>query len=370
MTSARSFPRLGSWGLVALIAVASVAWMMSGDGTGPVFHEPAPAPTGPARVTVTVREHKAEPVAREITFNGESRPDLTVKIGALAEGVVVAVGPRKGARVNEGDVLVRVHPRELEQQKIRAEAALKARTLDYEAAEKMRGTGYITENDLAARNAARESARADVAEIELNLRNLTVRAPSAGVLEDRAVEVGDYVKLGQTVAKVIRIDPLVIAGGVNESEIRHLSVGAAARAEVQGQSLDGRVRFVSALADERTRSFTVEIAVANPGSRIPAGLSARVTVPGAPVRAHKLPASLLSLADDGAVGVKYVVNGKVVFTVADIVRADGDAVWVSGLPDTMQLITRGQGFVTAGSEVNAQLEDAAAITPDSAKSGG
>lgn len=366
----RLLSRLGSWGLVGLIAVALIVWMLSGDGTGPDFHA-APTPsTHSKRVTVTVREHAAETVAREITFNGESRPDLTVKIGALAEGVVVAVGPRKGARVAEGDLLARVHPRELEQQKIRAEAALKARELDYQAAEKMRGTGYITENDLAARNAARESARTDLAEIELNLRNLTVRAPASGVLEERAVEAGDYVKLGQTVAKIIRIDPLVVAGGVNESEIAHLSVGGAARAEVQGQTLDGRVRFVSAMADERTRSFSVEIAVANPGSRIPAGLSARVTVPGAPVRAHKLPASLLSLADDGAVGVKHMVNGKVVFTIADIVRADGDAVWVSGLPDTMQLITRGQGFVTAGSEVNAQLEDAAATAPATPKTGG
>lgn len=370
MTFFRSLPRLGSWGWVGLIAIALVVWMASGDGTGPAFHETAPAPVAPARITVTVREHTAETVAREVTFNGESRPDLTVKIGALAEGVVVAVGPRKGARVSEGEVLVRVHPRELEQQKIRAEAALKARELDYQAAEKMRGTGYVTENDLAARNAARESARADLAEIELNLRNLVVRAPVSGVLEERTVEAGDYVKLGQTVAKIIRIDPLVIAGGVNESDIRHINVGGVAQAEVQGQQLEGRVRFVSAMADERTRSFTVEIAVANPGSRIPAGLSARVTVPGVPVRAHKLPASLLTLADDGAVGVKHVVNGKVVFDIADIVRADGDAVWVSGLPKTVQLITRGQGFVTAGSEVDAQLEDAAAITSTPANTGG
>ena len=370
MTLLRSFPRLGSWGVVGLIAVALVAWMLTGDGTGPDFDATATPPAPASRVTVTVRENVAETVAREITFNGESQPDLTVKIGALAEGVVIAVGPRKGARVTEGELLARVHPRELEQQKIRAAAALKARELDYQAAEKMRGTGYITENDLATRNAARESARADLAEIELNLRNLNVRAPAAGVLEERTIEIGDYVKLGQTVAKVIRIDPLVIAGSVNEADIRHLSVGGAARAEVQGQQLDGRVRFVSAMADERTRSFTVEIAVANPGSRIPAGLSARVIVPGMPVRAHKLPASLLTLADDGAVGVKHVVNGKVAFDIAEIVRADGDAVWVSGLPNTVQLITRGQGFVTTGSEVNAQIEDAAAIAPAPAKIGG
>ncbi len=94
----------------------------------------------------------------------------------------------------------------------------------------------------------------------------------------------------------------------------------------------------------------------NPGSRIPAGLSARVTIPVQTIAAHRIPASLLTLADDGAVGVKHVVNGKVVFTPAEIVRADGDAVWVGGMPEKILLITRGQGFVAAGSEADVQME--------------
>ena len=341
---------------MALIIAALLAWMFSGwGGEAAETAETAAVPL-PARITVSVREQSAESVPSEVRFNGDTRPDLVVKIGALTEGVVVAVGPRKGARVAAGDLLVQIHARELEQQKIRAEATVRARELDFQSVEKMRGTGYVTENDLAARNAALETARADLAEIGLNLRNLSIRAPIAGLLEERAVEVGDYVKLGQTVAKLIRIDPLVIAGSVNESDIRVLRVGAAASAEIQGEVLHGRVRFVSAMADEKTRSFSIEIAADNPGSRIPAGVSAHLVIPGNAVRAHRIPASLLSLADDGAVGVKHVVNGKVAFDKTTIVRADGDAVWVGGLPERLQLITRGQGFVTAGSEVDAKLE--------------
>ena len=43
---------------------------------------------------------------------------------------------------------------------------------------------------------------------------------------------------------------------------------------------------------------------------------------------------------------------------ADIALANGDGVWVTGLPETATIITVGQGFVTAGSSVNAVPEDA------------
>ena len=75
--------------------------------------------------------------------------------------------------------------------------------------------------------------------------------------------------------------------------------------------------------------------------------------------AHRLPSALLSLDDQGVLGVKSVNNeGRVVFHEAHIERADGDAVWLSGLPDELKIITRGQGFVQPGEQVRVTDEDA------------
>ncbi len=355
--SASLLRRFGSWGLVLLIVASLVAWMATGIGRAKHEPETAAAAQAPTpRFTVFAREQRAENVRREIAVNGTTTPDKLVEIAAQLEGQIVAVGPRKGARLTAGEVIARIDARDLEPQKVRAQATLRTRDLECQAALKMRGSGYVTEGDLAARLAALETARADLAVLELRQKNLVIATPAAGILEDRLVEVGDYAKAGQIVARVIEIDPLIVSGTVNENDIRRIRVGDSARAQIQSETLNGRVRFVSSMADEKTRTFTVEVAVDNPGNRIPAGLSARVTIPVQTLFAHRIPASLLTLADDGAVGVKHVVAGKVVFTPAQIVRADGDAVWVDGLPSTILLITRGQGFVAAGSQADVQME--------------
>lgn len=356
---------LGSWTIVALIIGALTVWMLSGvlggGHHGEVEASAAPAgATGKPQFTVQVRSQTAEKIQRLVQVNGETRPDKVINIASQVEGQVIEVGPRKGARVAEGALLARVDTRDFESQKTKATAVVHTRTLEYGAALKLRETGYVTEGELAAKLAALETARADLKDIELRLANLAISAPVSGILEDRMVEKGDYVKTGQGVAKLIKIDPLVVTADVNEKDIPFIRVGDRAEAEILGQTLRGEVRFVSALADERTRTFTVELTVDNPNSQIPAGLSARVSVPVQEVLAHRLPASLLSLADNGDIGVKHVVDGRVVFTLAQIVRADGDAVFVAGLPQTAQLITRGQGFVKAGETVAVELEKTAA----------
>ena len=185
------------------------------------------------------------------------------------------------------------------------------------------------------------------------MANVQVKAPVAAILERRLVERGDFVKVGAAIATLIVNDPLLISGGVSENEIEKVRPGAKATATLNdGRVLDGVVRYVSARANEQTRTFTVEVEVRNPGAKIPAGLSAKVSIPVGSVMAHRLPSALLSLDDQGVLGVKSVNDeGRVVFHEARIERADGDAVWLSSLPDQLKIITRGQGFVQPGEQV-------------------
>jgi multidrug efflux system membrane fusion protein len=352
-----------TWGIAAAIIVVVVIWMITGlfgknhqtiAGKAAAVEKPA------ERFKVSVRTQTAEQVQREVVINGDTAPDQIVTIAAQIEGQVVVIGARKGARVKQGDLLARIDPRDTAQQQSRAAAVLHQRELEYEGAQRLRSTGYVTESELASRKAALELARADVTDIGLRLQNLNITAPVSGVLEDQMIEVGDYAKIGQPVAKLIKIDPLLVAGGVSENDIGLIKPGNRAQAEILGQKLSGHVKFVSALADAKTRTFTVEVAVDNPQAQIPAGISARISLPVQSVAAHRIPASLLTLADNGTVGVKHVVDGKVQFSKAEIVRSDGDAVWISGLPETILLITRGQGFVAAGESVDVETEAVAA----------
>ena len=285
-------------------------------------------------------------------FASEKVFDVTPDIITFAKGVTSGYVPLGGFAISDA-VIARIDARDLEARRTRARALVHQRELEHTAAKPLRNSGVITEADLASAVANLEGARAELRNIELQLANVQVKAPVAAILERRLVERGDFVKVGAAIATLIVNDPLLISGGVSENEIEKVRPGAKATATLNdGRVLDGVVRYVSARANEQTRTFTVEVEVRNPGAKIPAGLSAKVSIPVGSVMAHRLPSALLSLDDQGVLGVKSVNDeGRVVFHEARIERADGDAVWLSSLPDQLKIITRGQGFVQPGEQV-------------------
>lgn len=358
---------LRTWGLAGLIALLLLVWMLSGIGGSDTDSGPeqgaakngAAEASEEARFTVLAETHQAESVERTVRFSGDTQPEKVIQLAAQVEGEVLALAAVEGQRLTAGATIARIDARDLEARRTRARALVHQRELEHTAAKPLRNSGVITEADLANAVANLEGARAELRNIELQLANVHIKAPVDAILEQLTVERGDFVKVGAAVATLIVNDPLLISGGVSENDIELIKPGAQATATLNnGRELKGVVRYVSARANEQTRTFTVEVQVANPGAAIPAGLSAKVSIPVGTVKAHRLPSSLLSLDDQGRLGVKSVdPEGTVVFHEAHIERADGDAVWLSHLPDTLTIITRGQGFVQPGEQVRVASSD-------------
>ena len=120
------------------------------------------------------------------------------------------------------------------------------------------------------------------------------------------------------------------------------------------------VRYVGAVSDAATRTFKVELEVANPDARIVEGVTAELRLPVAQTSAHALPPSVLTLDDLGRIGVKLVVAGdKVSFVPAQVIAGDSERVWLAGLPATARVIAVGQEFVKDGERVAPQPFEAA-----------
>src|SRR3546814_12130379 len=68
----------------------------------------------------------------------------------------------------------------------------------------------------------------------------------------------------------------------------------------------GKGRYISAVADEATRTFRIELEIPNPSRRVMQGISSEMHLPLAPVAAHLISPAILTLADDGTVGVTLV----------------------------------------------------------------
>lgn len=339
--------------LLALVAV----WLGSGivSPRKRTIDEPAAARSrAVVEAPVQVVSLAAEDVQRIVVVSGRTAPSRTVEVKAETSGRVVAVGAARGSRVEAGALLVRLDAGDRYARLEQAKAVLRQRELEYEGQLKLKPQGYISDAKLAESRALLESARAELTRARLDIGRMEIRAPFSGALQDRRVEVGDYVSAGTPVATFVDDRVLTVAGSVAESQIAGIRRGMDGSARLaSGLVASGKVRYVAPVADESTRTFALELEIANPRGDVPLGTTADIELPVGTVRAHAVSSSLLTLDDSGVVGVKTVGPGDIVqFMPATVVRASASAVWISGLPDPARVIVGGQGFVRAGDRVS------------------
>jgi multidrug efflux system membrane fusion protein len=216
----------------------------------------------------------------------------------------------------------------------------------------------VSEAQLQEGVALLEAAKAELTRARLDLEYMQVRAPFDGALQARAVEIGDFLKVGDPIATFVDNRTIIVSANVSEFDARFVHVGMTAKATLAtGEDVHGSIRYVAPVADNATRTFTVELEVDNRGGAIRAGGTAELYIPAESIMAHRISPSLLTLDDAGNIGLKIINDsGKVEFIVADIALSSGNGVWVAGLPETATIITVGQGFVTTGSVVDAVPE--------------
>ncbi|MCS6879177.1 MAG: efflux RND transporter periplasmic adaptor subunit [Geminicoccaceae bacterium] len=312
--------------------------------------EPSRArPLTPVRVT----ESLARPTAPELLLSGVTEPARTVILRAELSGRVLETPVAQGARVEAGAPIVRLDPRERPERVRELEARLAQRELEFEAASRLGARGFQAETRVAEARAALEEARARLKEARAELERSVVRAPFAGRLERRLVEVGDFVEVGREVAVLVEPRPFLIVARAPESRVHELAAGLSGSARLaDGRVLEGRLRFVARRAEDATRTFRVELEIPDPPEDLAAGVTARLAIRLPEVPAHRLPASALVLDDAGRIGVRLVdEEDRVRFAPVVVLRAEGGMLWLSGLPERARVITTGQGFVGEGERV-------------------
>ena len=347
------------WILAVLAFLLVVGWMLTG-----VFEPPAivgensqitSPDDGPGPMKVQVRRLFAEPVERIVTVYGRTAPARTVQISAETEGRVESINARRGEPLRAGTAMVTLDMRDRVARIKQAEASVREHLTAYEAQSTLQDEGYVSATQIAETLAKLEAARAELVRAQLDLENRVIRAPFEGVLQERTVEVGDFVRSGDSIATFVDNLTLIVTGTLAEQEVAFVSLGARATASlVTGQQVSGTVRYISPVADESTRTFLVELEIANPDGRLPAGVTAEMMLAGGSVLAHRVSPAVLTLASDGQLGIMTVDDNQLAtFVPVAIEKSEIDGVWVSGLEEASQVIVVGQGFVRSGQAVEA-----------------
>ena len=168
------------------------------------------------------------------------------------------------------------------------------------------------------------------------------------------VDKGDYLNTGGTCASLIDSNPMLLVADIAEKEIADLEVGANSMARlISGDEIQGKVSFIATSADRNTRTFRVEIKVDNKDRTIRDGVSAEIFINSKEVFSHKISPAILSLNDQGKLGIRTVdENNAVEFREIEILEDTTDGLWVSGLKENERIITLGQEYVFQGQTVN------------------
>lgn len=303
--------------------------------------------------TVRVQTIAAEERFSELVIRGRTEAARRVELRGETSGKVVATPVKKGQMARKGDVVCQLDMADRQASRDQAKAALDLATLDYDVAQNLGKKGYGAKNKEMAQRASYDAAQAALVRANLDISRTQITAPFDGIVESRAAEEGAYVSVGGPCATMVDLSPLLVVGYVGEREVGKLKTGMAAKARlVTGEEVEGTINFISSSAEPETRTFRTEIEVPNKDFALKDGVTSEIAVPLAPLKAHRFSPAVLTLRDDGVVGVRLVdENDVVAFAPVKILASDKNGIWVSGLPDKPTIITVGHEYVQAGQKV-------------------
>lgn len=347
---------------IAMSAVI-IVWMASGLLRSPKENSvKTPAEQSGQRMLVQVQTQIAQSVKLKLTVQGDVEPNREVTIRSDIAGRINELLAKEGQRLDAGVVLMRLDTQDRQIRLAREKALLQSRQKAYQRVQALAKENFQSESAIEEAFAALKSAEANVAQIELEISQLSIKAPFAGVIDASMVEEGGYVAANAEIARFVDNNPLVVVVPVAQQNVQQIESGTEALVRfATGEEKTGRLRYISPLANANTRTFRAEIEVENPDHLIPAGISAEVEIPTSEVTGHFVSPAILSLDESGVIGVKTVTYDNIVdFYPVSILQAATDGVWVEGLPETARIITVGQGFVEKGAEVEIRYKSSEA----------
>ena len=341
--------------IALVIILATLFWLGSGlfaSDNRSNLNQPVLSDT-----KVSVAQFALQDFVPLLAFNSHTQPNRVVNLKAQIAGTVESVPGQRGALVEKNQSICVIEAEERPQRLMQAKAKLEQAQIAYTGAQQLKTAGY--QSDLAI---AQAKANLEVAKLELTLSqndvdSLNVKAPFSGIVEERPVEVGDFLTAGLPCAKLVELSPIKVVAEVSESDVVNLQIGDKASALFDDYaSKSAVISYIAHQANPVTRSYRVEAVVKNTDLQLRSGISGQLQLRMDRVKAHLIPASLILLDAKGQTMVRAVNQENLVTQHRVMVAGEAEkGLWVTGLPALVDLITVGQNYVTQGERVETFL---------------
>ena len=350
---------------VALFVVGIAIWVLSGNLTSESVTADEGSDVATAEEIKLVRgmKSRADHQTVYLEVRGQTKANRIVNVKSEISGKIEALPGEKGTRVSKGDLLCRVAVDARRNEYRQSVAELKSAQLEFDGFADLNSKGLQSEILMAKAKAALEQSKTRAKMAMLALEKTSIVAPFDGVVDNQPVEVGDFLTPGATCVSLIEIDPMLIVGQVAEKSIGKVALGDSVEVElITGQKMSGEISFISHTPDMATRTFPIEVTIANPGAEVRSGITTEMRVPVGMEEVHLISPASMVLDDMGRVGVRVVDDkNRVRFHTVDVVGEGPAGIWVKGLPDVISLITIGQEEVYEGQVVKIDFTPLAAL---------
>ncbi len=347
----------------AMLAALSLTVALAGCGTAAAdAMDDASAGEAIVRViNVETSTVSTNEFVEDIRLTAAVMANQDVSVAAQESGVIRELFVDKGARVSAGDAIARIDDKLLSAQVDQARAQAELATQTWQRRKRLWEEDQVG-SELAYLEArfAQEQTAANLAGLEERLARTVIRAPFSGIFDERHIEVGSMVTPGESVGRLVDLDPVKVVAGVPERYAADVRVGAEARLTFDvfaDQVFTVPIRYVGSTVHPQNRTFLIEVELPNPKRLIKPQMVANMSVTRREVAdAIVVPQDALVRVEDGYVA--FVVlqgdNG----TVAQVRPVElgptrnNLVVIEAGVEAGDQLIVVGQKTVSNGDRVN------------------
>ena len=269
----------------------------------------------PDAVTTIVAKQEQWPATLSVI--GTMAAVQGVTVSADLSGTVERILFESGQMVQSGHVLAVLDTRQEQAQLAAIEARRELARLTFDRMQGLLNERVISRAEFDRASAEFRQSDAQVAEIRAVIQRKTIRAPFAGVVGIRQVNLGQYLAAGDPLVTLESLNPIYVNFGVPQQSAGSVPVGRAVRItaqDVAGQEWSGRVSALDSRVDVTTRNIQVQATLANPGGKLRPGMFVQTEVATGPGQAVvALPAS----------SINYAPYGDSVFVVTDLKGKDG-----------------------------------------------
>lgn len=301
------------------------------------------------KVQVKVETVTSQDVEQTSEFTATVEASVTNKIAPQMAVRIDKVFAEVGDKVRKGQKLAQMDQSNLMQSKVQMENI----EAEFKRLDELYKIGGVSKSQWEAQKTSLEIAKTSYRNLSENTQLIS---PINGVVTARNYDSGDMFSMGTPIFVVEEIRPVKLLVNISETLFTQVKKGMPVdvKLDVYGdETFAGKVSLVYPSIDSQTRTFPVEITVANNDERVRPGMFARITI-NFGVKQNVVVPDLAIVKQSGS-GDRYIYvykDGKVSYNKVELGRSMGDKYeLISGVENGDQVVVTGQSRLNDGMEV-------------------